>query len=326
MRRCRVKVMSAKRFIKRLIGFSSLGRCSLKNTLSVFVYHEVSDRPSRFCEEFNLNVNPKLFDEHLHWIKDNFNVINPDELTNGDYKTPAAMITFDDGMPGYFKEAVPLMIKRNIPSIVFLNMAPVEGELFWSGLVTYLATHDVSFINFLHRRLSGEENIPDFLRCDVGTVNDYFSTVDADALKKNVRDFYGDFAGLKDLEHFSNHPLVFYGSHLYNHYNVLNLKDEELREQYFLNETRIKKYPNGRALFAYPFGQPGICFSPRHTELIRSWGARAVFSSGGNVNQVRRDNPESFYDRIGMDAGVQTINDLFGRIQWKRLKKLLRRK
>lgn len=319
--------MDRKKLLKRILGQPAAGRLTLKGTVSIFVYHDVSDSPSRFCEEFGLNVAPKLFVEHIRWISDNFNVINPDQLLEGRYKTPAAMITFDDGMPGYFREAVPMMIKKNIASTVFLNMAPIEGELFWSGLVTYLSLYDKKFQEFLRRFILGDRNIPDYLLCDTKMVNDYLATIDLSPLKNKVRLFYGDFATAKDLDSFNGHPLVFYGNHLYNHYNVLRLKDEDLRAQYFLNEEKILKYHNGRTLFAYPFGQPGICFLPSQTTLIRSFEPKAIFSSGGHVNRIDgRSDAGRLYDRIGIDASIETVEDLFGRIQGKRLKKWLSRR
>ncbi len=76
-------------------------------------------------------------------------------------------------------------------------------------------------------------------------------------------------------------------------------------------------YSNRRPLFSYPFGQPGICFTRRQTELLHSFGAKAVFSSSGRLN---RRGLDGFYDRIGIDSSIETVDDLFGLIQWMRVK------
>ena len=96
----------------------------------------------------SLNVPPTLFAKQMDFISDNFNVIDPDQLMEGDYERPAALITFDDGMLGYFSNAVPIMTDRQIPSINFLNIDTIEGNPSWAGLVTYLADVDVDFQNF----------------------------------------------------------------------------------------------------------------------------------------------------------------------------------
>ena len=313
--------VAVKNNLKRLVGQPSLAKWSLKDTVSIFVYHEVSDHPSRFCEQHLLNMPPKFFTEHIRFITDHFHVISPDQLLSGQYDTPAALITFDDGMPGYFRQAVPIMAKFKVPSILFINMAPVRGELFWSGLITYLTDSDKNFVRFLHQQKGQHDGIPDFLLCDPHIVDDYLATIkDKEEIFRQVRAFYGEFATMDDVSAMKNEPLVFFGNHFYNHYNAARLSDEQLRDQYLLNQARIDALPQGRPFFAYPFGQPGMCFSSYQTKLLQSWGAKAVFSSSGRINTR---NTTGFYDRIGVDIQIQTIEDLMGRIQCGRIKHML---
>ncbi len=167
-----------KRLARRKLGQTGFADKVLKNTVSIFLYHEVSDNPSRFCEQYNLNVPPELFAKQMGFIADHFNIISPDQLLENNYDAPAALIAFDDGMPGYFREAVPIMAEKRIPSTIFLNMAPVEGEIFWSGLITYLTEYDVEFCKVLHRHFPAQKNVPDFLLCNRKIVNDYIATID----------------------------------------------------------------------------------------------------------------------------------------------------
>lgn len=289
----------------------------LKDSLSVFLYHEVSDNPSPFCEQYNLNVTPELFARQMDFIREHFNCISPDQLLEGDYKTPAALVTFDDGMPGYFREAVPIMTQRDVPSIIFLNMAPIEGEIFWSGLITYLTECDEEFPKVLRKQFAARKNIPDFLLCNPKIVNDYLASIDFRSIDPRIRSFYGPFAHLRDLDSVGENPLVFFGNHLYNHYNAAQLSEKDLREQYLLNEQKILKYKNGRSIFAYPFGQPGRCFSARETKLLYSLGAKVVFYSSGRINKGPKNG---FYDRIGVDSSIETIADLFGLIHWMQVR------
>lgn len=317
----RNNIKQFKRLARRGLGRTGLTNRLLKNTVSIFLYHEVSETPSPFCEQYGLNVPPELFARQLDFIADQFNMITPDQLLAGNYDTPAAMIAFDDGMAGYFHGAVPIMNSKRIPSVIFLNMAPIEGEIFWSGLITYLTEYDAQFCKVLHNHSFKQKNVPDFLLCTPKVVNDYVATIGFDSLEEKVRSFYGQFAGLKDLDSVRDNPLVFFGNHFYNHYNALQLDDEELHRQYSLNDQRMMGYPNRRPLVSYPFGQPGICFTPQQTQLLHSFGAKAVFSSSGGVN---RRGSQGFYDRIGIDSSIETIDDLLGLIQWMSLKTALK--
>lgn len=311
-----------KQVVKRSLGQPVVSKWMLKKTLSVFVYHDVTDRPTDFSREYHLNVPPALFARQMDFIKGYFNLVTPDQVLGGNYETPAALVTFDDGTPSYFQEAAPIMTARQIPSILFLNMAPIEGEIFWSGLITYLSKYDPAFCKKVCQLSTGQDGVPDYLRCDVKMVKDYLETIDQKALLAKVRRFYGDFAGKEDFESVKDNPFVFFGNHLYNHYNAAKLSDEALSEQFRLNQQRIDRMPQGRPFFAFPFGQPGMCFLPHQPLLIEGCGAKLVFSSSGRIN-FRRG--KGFYDRVGVDDSITALTDLLGRIQAKRLKIFLRR-
>ena len=62
------------------------------------------------------------------------------------------------------------------------------------------------------------------------------------------------------------------------------LTDDELLESFWKNEDELKKYPNYRSLFAFPFGQPDTCFSTKQIELILKTGAKKVFSTYPFIN------------------------------------------
>lgn len=310
-----------KRLARRGLGRTGLTNRLLKDTVSIFLYHEVSDNPSPFCEQYDLNVAPGLFTRQMGFITGHFNIIDPDQLLEGNYETPAALIAFDDGMPGYFREAVPILAAKRIPSTIFLNMAPIEGEIFWSGLITYLTQYDAEFCKLLHKHFPAQKNVPDFLLCNRKIVSDYITAIDFNPLEAKIRSFYGPFASLKDMDSVRDNPLVFFGNHFYNHYNAVQLNDEELHQQYFLNDQRMVGYSNRRPLFSYPFGQPETCFTRRQTELLHSFGAKAVFSSSGRINRSGRSG---LYDRIGIDSSIETIDDLLGLIHWMKVKATLR--
>ena len=121
----------------------------LKDAITIFVYHDVSDSPSEFSRSHDLNVRPSLFEEQIKFIKKNFNVISPHHLLRGEIPHRAALITFDDGFIGYFKNAIKILEKYDLPSIIFLNMGPIKGEVFWSGLITYLCDKRSDFKSYL---------------------------------------------------------------------------------------------------------------------------------------------------------------------------------
>jgi len=106
-----ISIFSSKKLFKILF----------KNKIVVFLFHEISYNPSKFYYENNLNINPDLFKKQIEFIKNNFKVIHAKELYERRPKTPTALITFDDGSIGLFKNALNILEEKNCPSIFFFK-------------------------------------------------------------------------------------------------------------------------------------------------------------------------------------------------------------
>jgi hypothetical protein len=302
--------------VKRGLGRLDPRRKAMEDSLSIFVYHEVSDHPSPFMNAPNLNVPPLLFAQQMDFIRNHFNIIGPDQLLKGDYQPPAALVTFDDGMLGYFQNALPILTEKKIPSINFLNMETIEGEPSWSGLVTYLTLYDAPFQEKLSRHFHQSPPWAVTL-IDPDFVHDYLSTIDTDSLKERVKNFTGAIATPSDLEAVQNNRFVYFGNHLYNHYCTLTLNKEDLQKQYSINQEKINQFPNGRAMFAYPYGR----FIHQQTDLLKSWRADIIFYSSEGIN---RQVSNRFYNRLSIDAHMTQVEDLWGQIRWLEFRQFMK--
>jgi len=281
----------------------------LNRTLTVFVYHDVSDNPSEFSLKYNLNVCPEIFEHQINFIKNNFNIISSDDLLEARIPPKAALITFDDGFRSYFKNAVPILKKYSVPSIIFLNMEPVEGAIFWSGLITYLCERKEDFRDYLKSNLL-ERTTPKkplFLYCSRNLVDSYIKKA-GESFEKEVSQFVGEFATEEDLVEASVNPLIFYGNHLFNHDVPILMSDEELLRSYSQNSECLIRYPNYRNMFSFPFGQPGSCFNENQIELLVKNGVRKVFSSYPVTN---RDVMSQYLHRIPLSAVHNSVSKIW---------------
>ena len=249
------------------------------SAIHVFLYHEVSNSPSEFHKSCNLNILPAEFENQIKLIQNLFNVISPLQLISGDFETPAALITFDDGVSGCFENAVPILERNRCPVVIFMNMEPVKGEIFWAALITYLCKYNTSFRDELINYYQGSVPSPSFLFCPRELVERFIKRVGYDTICNTIRTFCGRFSTRNQLDRVANSEYVYLGNHLYNHYNAVMLTDSELREMYLLNQTELEKYPNSVEIFSYPFGQPVSCYNERTNDLILGLGARFIFSA-----------------------------------------------
>jgi hypothetical protein len=274
--------------------YSLTRRAKLKNALTVFCYHDVNDKPSEFSRLYELSVSRGLFERQLKFIKNNFNIISPDEMLLGKIPVNAAMVTFDDGFKSYFKTAIPIMEEYNIPSLIFLNMASVSGGVFYSGLITYLC-REKDFCDYLSAKIAGKIDKPLFLYCRRIWVEEYLQNSARDCIEC-VKEFIGEFASLDDIEKNSRSPLVFYGNHLFDHEVPVLMSDEDLLKSFDANEAVLSGYQNYRRMFSFPFGQPDICYKHGQVALLNK-RAQKIFSSAGYVNN---NADEPCLDRVAM--------------------------
>ncbi|MCP4608390.1 MAG: polysaccharide deacetylase family protein [Planctomycetes bacterium] len=259
----------------------------------------------------NLSVSPELFDYQLGFIKKNFNVINPDALLQLDIPPNAALITFDDGFRSFFKEAVPVLAKREMPAIVFLNVEPVNGKVFWAGLITYLCDRKPDFVRFLDEKSPlSRSSGPLFLRCSREIVEAYMESSDSQ-IESEVREFVGEFSNEEDLEKACGNRYVFFGNHLSNHYVPRLMSDEFLVQSYSDNRDALIKYPNYRDMFSFPFGQPDTCFTNPQVKLLLKHGAQRIFSSYPIVNP---DISSPLLHRVPLTSQEDSWAKIWGRV------------
>ena len=119
-----------KNIFKSILGFffkiNPILRISIKNQLTIFVFHEVSDEPGEFTKKNGLTLSCSQFKQQAEWINKNFNAIDPKILNSGEeLPKNACLITFDDGFLGAFNNAFPVLESLKMPFVMFLNMKPV---------------------------------------------------------------------------------------------------------------------------------------------------------------------------------------------------------
>lgn len=288
------------RVANRAFITSAVGQRLLNRSLVVFIYHDVSNHPSPFNARFGLNVRPATFARHLELIQDVFHMISPVQLLSGNYETPAALVTFDDGNLSYIREALPLLKAHGIPSVNFLNMGPIYGEICWSGLTTYLQHCESRFYESRRPRSTGD----DFCRFTDSEVQRYLETTNADELFERVRAFRGPLMREDDLEALSHEQLVYLGNHLHNHRNA-TLLGGRLREEYRRNQDYLDRHPRRTRLFSYPFSR----FNAETNRVLREEGVEALFI-GGQVLNIPAKRSEHLYHRLGLTGWPETQKDL----------------
>lgn len=101
-------------------------------SVPVFVYHRFGD--DRYPAT---NIPVDVFEKHLTYLADNdFTVLTLSDALNrmdsGTLPEKPVVLTVDDGYSSFYKNALPLLNKYDIPATLFVNTAHVGGDDFMS--------------------------------------------------------------------------------------------------------------------------------------------------------------------------------------------------
>jgi peptidoglycan/xylan/chitin deacetylase (PgdA/CDA1 family) len=255
--------------------------------LVVFVFHEICDDPSLFLKSNGLAISIKDFENQIRWIKNNFNLIDPKILLSS--KTlpkKSALITFDDGYRGVFEHGLPLLDSFNIPSVHFLNMGPIiEKGFLLSALANYLQNYSKYFKNFAEDNKISKPYHLTISPTILEKYNKNFDQVDTNA----ILNYQGKMVEYSTLKKWENNKLVFYGNHLYQHWNARALTKAELRAQYVMNQEILIDFNNYIEFFSFTNGKPKTCFNQDDFKFIENLGAKKIFSTSNGVNNKSKD-------------------------------------
>lgn len=272
-----------------------------KNGLTIFMFHEVTDTPSSFASRYGISISVKLFEKQIEWISSVYALIHPDQLQLSAECLPenAALITFDDGWAGTFKNALPVLEKKKIPSIIFLNMDAIENMTPLVPATISCLEKERSFVTFA---------------LDMKLSRPYYLSITPEILKRyeenNGREFVsnalleqGEIADLETVRMWDGNPLVSYGNHMFNHWNTAVLSDDEVASEYSKNESLLKRYKSYTPIFAIPHGQWGACFGIREAKIVHNLGALKILAGCGSVNH----HVDSLVlDRVNISADVSS--------------------
>jgi peptidoglycan/xylan/chitin deacetylase (PgdA/CDA1 family) len=260
-------------------------RSALVHGLTIFAFHEVTDCPSPLQRQSHTFVPPDLFVEQIGWLRDRFTFIKPTELKQlgGSGRLPenAAMVTFDDAWEGVFRVALPLLQNMRIPSVCFLNMGTVMGDPDLSAVRHYEASSAPA----------ARRSTP--LPLDIETGESFLTRMRAGySTDSRFRQFQGPTATPGDLQKVASaSSLVWFGSHLYHHWDPCLITRELYERSLSQNRAALAGYPNALPMFATPYGRTG----DHLLSLPLRLGYRVVLTGTGSQNM----NPDSFVlDRL----------------------------
>ena len=163
-----------------------------------------------------------------------------------------------------------------------------------SAQVLFLKENSINFRNFCSSNRIKE---PEYLNIKPKEFNKFCleNKIDLDLIKS----YQGKIVNLDDLKLIDKKNDLYLSSHLFKHYNSINLSDEEFNNLLIENKKYLQSFKNYLSTFAFTNGQPKSCFNIENVKILKSLNFKIIFSSFGSL----------YSDGFLFDRLVLTDND-----------------
>lgn len=246
----------------------------LSNKKLIFpFYHSVAFNSLTHIDLLYKTRTPYEFNEDIDFFLKHFNTIEPQKAfqLNKEKKQPqkpSFLISFDDGLSGFYYHEAPLLLEKGIPAVIFLNTAFIDNkDLFYRFKANLL-------INHLHENPETIRLISVFF-ADNGIVKkNIFEALlsvkykNRDLLDKaakicsfsfiNFLETNKPYLTTEQIKELSQKGFLF-GAHSIDHPNYSQISfDESIKQTKFSVETVKTQFNQPLSLFAFPFTDDGI--------------------------------------------------------------------
>lgn len=301
-----------------------------KFELKSILYHNVSKNNDKYLKNLGptMSVPPQKFRDHLLELKKKFIFISLNDLKDifgGKLIEHPMILTFDDGFKGVYKNALPICEELEVPFIAFINTDFIDNnKIFWLVGLSYIFNEvgEDFFCELCKKRGYSQicKNSKKLINWALGNLkakdineitNELFKkySIIPNSLSKELDYFMSNI----ELEKLSSNKLVDIGNHGPNHFNMLKLKDKELKKDIERSKNILQKYnKNSNMCFSFPFGSRGRDFDSNTCKIIKDLGYIFIFE-GGKRNKIF-NNPPYYIKRIAIKEQYKAnniMNDLY---------------
>lgn len=277
-----------------LIPFSFLQGITRQPLVLPF-YHTISDTRLPHIEHLYPVKGSKQFIEDLDFLLKHYRAIDLDEfedivLGKKEASKPSFLLTFDDGLREFYDVIAPILVKKGVPAICFLNSGFIDNKaLFYrykaSLLVEQKTKESTSYllsINYQNKDILDK----------IAEKEEY----DFDAFLQTEKPYLSS-TQIRSLIDQGFH----FGSHSIDHpeYRFIDL-NEQIRQTQESTEVVCNMFDLDKRLFSFPFTDYGV--SKAYFDRIREQGI--LDYSFGSAGQ-KKDHMPRHFQRIALELGNQ---------------------
>lgn len=241
------------------------------------------------------NVQPEVMFEQLSWYKKHFDIVTLEQWFSAKNRRGLVAITFDDAYKSVFENGLKVLEELEIPATVFVIGSTLDGKIFWRDKVRFIETQGLSgaFVSFIkkHRNPDIELDQENFYSQSKNAV--FFSDLSNSIVDIEIDRFLKSENLLESVEHYCvqspkeliEHPLLSYGNHTYNHYNLSSLDyqgqlNDISKANALIKDSVKSKFIN---ILSLPFGEDGS-FNKDTVKACKELGQSGIVLSNNSIH------------------------------------------
>jgi peptidoglycan/xylan/chitin deacetylase (PgdA/CDA1 family) len=284
-----------------------------RNVLTAPAYHFVSDRQISCSAMLGVTTPVAVFEQHLDHFARHFDVVDLDTVISGRLPARPLLLTFDDSYRSTLDTVGPILRRRGLPGVVFLNPDPIEHEIvMFDHLLSDIATHfgTSALMAAIGAEAAGATSVQSYLNGPaVGLaksardelIERLLETFDLDAA--TLRSEWDIYLEPHDIKGFADFGLDV-GNHTASHTRVRTLSAEEAQYEIADAKSRLERLA-GRPVrsFSVPYGAGADLTCAASRALLGSGHDVAFLCYGRRtgVNLHRRADGLQVWDRLPLD-------------------------
>lgn len=269
--------------------------------LSTFIFHRVLAQPDPFLPG---RMDARRFDELLHWIGGQFNVMAPleacERLRSGGLPPRAAMITFDDGYADNHDVALPLLQRHGMRAAFFVATGFLGGGTMFNDRVVEAVRAapgtaiDAGWLGLASLPIDTVEQRRRAIAPLLNAVK-YQPQQERDEAVERLERLCGSRVSghlmMTDRQVAAlHHAGMEIGGHTRTHPILRVLDDVQAQREIEAGAEDLEAITGvAPALFAYPNGKPGEDFDERHPAMVEAAGFRFAFTTVPGASSAATD-------------------------------------
>ncbi|MCB8998956.1 MAG: polysaccharide deacetylase family protein [Bacteroidales bacterium] len=285
------------------------------------VYHAASENPPAHLKYLYRIRSPKEFEKDLDEICRFFEPLSPEILRAPGklrrQKKPGFILSFDDGLREIKEQVEPILTRKGISAIFFLNNAFIDNKaLFFRYKASVLAdiimnqsSDSIPEAEIIHILGLGKFEKERVVR-EILTIS-YLHSSKLDAIAEicnfDISDYlhtkrpYLETGEIIELQNKGFHI----GAHSYDHPVFTDLNEEQMKFEITASiEDLVLRFNPPMRLFAFPFTDGGIS----HRVIESAFGNKldAIFGTAG----IKKEKQSAHYQRIPVEKSASSLTNV----------------